>query len=407
MKVVDGMIYLDNASTSWPKPAVVLEAMNRFMTEVGTNPGRAGHARSLEANRIVYEARASIAKLIGLRDPTHVVFGLNATDALNLLVRGSTKKGDHVIVTSMEHNSVLRPLRDLEREGVETTIVPCSSDGYLDARDIAPAIKKNTKLIIVNHGSNVTGSIQPVREVGRLAREHGIRFAIDSAQTAGCHPMDMGSDMVDFLAFTGHKALLGPQGTGGLAIGDHLTLEDLRNVRSGGTGSRSESEGMPEMFPDKYESGTLNAVGIAGLGAGVRFVMDQGIERIHRKELALTHRLLKGLTEIDGCRIYGAAHDDRPRTSTVSVNLAGIAPADAGRMLGDEHDILVRTGLHCAPLAHRTIGTSPDGTIRLSIGYFLEDGDIDATIEAVHAIAGTHAVAGAKAPMDTGPRDGC
>ena len=313
------IIYLDNAATSWPKPKTVLEAMAYFMNEVGANPGRSGHRLSVEAGRLILSARENVAKLFNIEDPMHVVFGLNATDGLNLAIRGTVRKGDHVITSSMEHNSVMRPLRDLEKEGVEVSVVQCSKEGFLRPEDIVPAIRPNTKLIVMNHGSNIIGSLLPLREVGKVAHEHNIRFAIDSAQTAGVIPIDFKRDNVDLVAFTGHKGLFGPQGTGGLAIADHLTEKDLRHIRSGGTGSKSEYEVQPEFFPDKYESGTMNTVGLAGLAAGVQFILDETIEKIHAREMVITKRFIQGLSKTPDVTLYGGK-DEKRQTSTMSIN---------------------------------------------------------------------------------------
>jgi len=378
--------YLDNAATSWPKPTQVLEAMANFASHIGANPGRSGHRLSVEAGRLICDARDTIAKLFNLEDPMHVVFGLNATDGLNLAIRGTVTTGDHVITSSMEHNSVMRPLRGLEKEGVEVTVVQCSNEGFLDPADIVPAIKPNTRLIIMNHGSNVVGSLLPLREVGRIAREHDIRFAVDAAQTAGVIPIDFKTDHVDLVAFTGHKGLLGPQGTGGLAIADHLAEKDLRHLRSGGTGSRSEFEVQPEFFPDKYESGTMNTVGLAGLAAGVQYILDQGIDNIREKEMRHTRKLIEGLDAIPDVILYGAK-DPQRQTATLSFNIGDMSQSDIGLILDEDYDIMVRVGLHCAPLAHRTLGTFPRGTVRLAPGCFTTDEEIGAVLKAIREIA--------------------
>lgn len=377
------MIYFDNAATSWPKPECVTEAMRHFMTSVGANPGRSGHRLSVEAGRVVYSAREAVARLFNLQDPMRVVFGLNATDALNLGMRGVLRKGDHVVTTSMEHNSVSRPLRDIQGEGVEVTFVQCSREGFLDPGGVQEAIKSNTRLIVVNHASNVVGSLAPAREVGAIARESGILFMVDAAQTAGCVPIDVGRDNIDLLAFTGHKGLLGPQGTGGLAIGDDVDVGRLRRVRAGGTGSRSELDVHPEFLPDKYESGTLNAVGLAGLAAGVEFVLERGVDEIREHELALTHRFLdRARDDVEGIIVYGGL-DEKRQTSCVSFNIEGCSQSDIGLYLDDEHGIMCRVGLHCAPLAHRTIGTFPDGTVRFGMGCFNTLEEVDLAIEAL------------------------
>ncbi|MFN3763098.1 MAG: aminotransferase class V-fold PLP-dependent enzyme, partial [Anaerolineae bacterium] len=285
------MIYLDNAATSWPKPPEVLTAMARFMTEVGANPGRSGHRLSVEAGRIVYAAREAVAQLFNAPDPLRVVFGMNATEGINLALRGLLRPGDHVVTSSMEHNSVMRPLRALEREGVEVTVVPCSPEGMLDPQAVLAAIRPHTRLVVLNHASNVTGTILPVAEVGRALRQiNGPLLVVDAAQSGGAVPIDMQADGIDLLAFTGHKSLYGPTGTGGLIIGERVPLEEFRPLIRGGTGSRSEREEQPDFLPDMCESGTPNAVGLAGLEAGVRWVLEQGVEAIRAHEVALAQR---------------------------------------------------------------------------------------------------------------------
>ncbi len=268
------MIYLDNAASGWPKPPEVLEAMAHFMREVGANPGRSGHRLAIEAARIVYGTREALATLFGAADPLRIVFAANATEALNLALSGLLRRGDHVITSSMEHNSVMRPLRALQRRGVELSVVHCTPEGLLDPREIEAVIRPNTRLIALIHASNVIGTLLPIAEVGRIARRHGLLFLVDAAQTAGAVPIDVEADAIDLLAFTGHKALMGPQGTGGLYIGPRVALDELEPILRGGTGSHSESEEQPGFLPDRYESGTLNGVGLAGLGAGVRFLLD-------------------------------------------------------------------------------------------------------------------------------------
>ncbi len=294
------MIYFDNAATSWPKPPGVAEAMLHFLNQVGANPGRSGHRLSIEAGRIVYQAREALATLFNVRDPLRIVFGANATEALNLALHGYLRPGDHVITSSMEHNSVMRPLRALVRpsagrEGIALTVVPCSPQGFLDPADLEAAIRPETAMIVLNHASNVCGSLLPVREAGAIARRHGCLLLVDAAQTAGAYPLDVEADQIDLLAFTGHKALVGPMGTGGLAIGERVDVERLEPLKRGGTGSRSERQEQPDFLPDKYESGTANAVGLAGLGAGVRWVLDRSVPAIRRHEIELTQRLIDGL----------------------------------------------------------------------------------------------------------------
>jgi cysteine desulfurase family protein len=377
------MIYLDNAATSRPKPPEVLQAMADFMNNVCANSGRSGHRLAIQASRIVYEARESVAKVFNVADPLRVVFTMNATESLNLAMRGSLRSGDHVITSSMEHNSVMRPLRALESRGVEVTVVQSSKQGFLDPEDVEKAIEPNTRMIVLNHGSNVVGSLAPVAEMGRLARERGLLLTLDTAQTAGAYPIDAQEMEVDLLAFTGHKSLCGPPGTGGLYIREGVQLEALK---WGGTGSRSDEEHQPGFLPDKYESGTLNLVGIAGLGAGVEYVMREGVDNIRKRERNLTQRLIDGLLDIPGVKVYGCLDANR-QIGVVSFNIDGMSPSEVGLRLDDEYQILCRVGLHCAPAAHRTIGTFPDGTVRFGLGTFNTEDEIDAAVEAVRDLA--------------------
>jgi cysteine desulfurase family protein len=400
------LIYLDNAATSFPKPPEVMEAMNHFMTEVGANPGRAGHDRALEADRIVRNTRKSLATLFNIDDPQRIVFSMNVTEALNTVIQGFLKEGDHVITTSMEHNSVLRPLRYLEEEGFITlTIAPCDGKGFLDLDNLPALIRNNTALMVLNHASNVCGTIQDVRAVKKILGD--IPLLLDAAQTAGCFPLDVKADSIDFLAFTGHKSLLGPQGTGGLYICEGL---DVRPLIRGGTGSISEKEIQPDFLPDGLESGTRNNVGLAGLGAGVDFILREGVQRIREHEKDLTAALLSGLHDVAGLTVYGPlkAEEQTPTLSITfdsllppgakydyggcgAVNLElmeeDIYPAEAGDILNSEYEILVRTGLHCAPVAHKTLKTFPEGTVRISMGYFNTIEEMEITAKAVRRIA--------------------
>ncbi len=377
------MIYLDNAATSRPKPPEVLQAMTDFMNNVCANSGRSGHRLAIQASRIVYEAREAVAKVFNVADPLRVVFTMNATESLNLAINGALRSGDHVITSSMEHNSVMRPLRAMESRGVEVTVVQCSEQGFLDPENVGKAIKPNTRMMVLNHGSNVVGSLAPVEEIGRLAREHGLLFTLDTAQTAGAYPIDVQEMGVDLLAFTGHKSLCGPPGTGGLYIREGVQLNALK---WGGTGSRSDEEYQPDFLPDKYESGTLNLVGIAGLGAGVEYVMREGVDNIRKRERDLTQRLIDGLLDIPGVEVYGCLDADR-QIGVVSFNIDGMSPSEVGLRLDDEYQIMCRVGLHCAPAAHRTIGTFPNGTVRFGLGTFTAEDEIDAAVQAVKGLA--------------------
>lgn len=379
------MIYFDNAATSWPKPPGVVEAMVHFMNDVGANPGRSGHRLAVEAGRTVYDAREAVTQLFNAPDPLQVVFGHNVTEALNLALRGLLRPGDHVVTSSVEHNSMMRPLRALERQGVELTVVECSPEGFLDPSDVEAAVHPNTTMIALNHASNVVGTLLPMAEVGRIARCRGVLFLVDAAQTGGAYPIDVQAEYIDLLGFTGHKSLYGPTGTGGLIIGERVDVEHMEPLKRGGTGSRSEHEQQPDFLPDAFESGTPNAVGLAGLAAGVRWVLDQGVETIRAHEVGLAQRLIDGLRDIPGVMVYGGL-DARKQTATVSLNVEGLEPSEMGLLLDEEFGIMCRVGLHCAPAAHRTIGTFPDGTVRFGLGAFNTLDEVEAAVDAVAAL---------------------
>jgi cysteine desulfurase family protein len=382
------MIYLDHAATSWPKPPEVLRAMAAFLERAGGNPGRSGHRLSLEAGRIVYDAREAIASLFGAPDPLRVLFTLNATQALNLALSGLLRPGDHVVATGMEHNAVMRPLRHLESGGVRLTVVPCSRDGSLDPAKMTAAIGPSTRLVVMTHASNVTGTILPVSDVARAAHARGALLLVDAAQTAGVLPIDMQSAGIDLLAFTGHKGLQGPPGTGGLILGEGVPASRMAPLVRGGTGSRSEHEIQPEDLPDKFESGTLNGPGIAGLGAGIRWVLDRGIDALRARELELGRALAEGIRNVAGVTVYGPENPEES-TSIVSFTAAGRRPSEIGLRLDDEFGILCRVGLHCAPAAHRTIGTFPEGTVRLALGAATGMAEVEAAVAAVREVLRT------------------
>ncbi|MEA3406493.1 MAG: aminotransferase class V-fold PLP-dependent enzyme [Chloroflexota bacterium] len=380
------MIYFDNAATSWPKPPGVAEAMVHFLNDVGANPGRAAHRRAIKAGRIVYEAREAVANLFHAPDPLRVVFGANVTEALNLALLGYLVPGDHVITSSMEHNSMMRPLRALEREGVELTVVPCSPEGTLDLADVEAAIRANTVMVALNHASNVVGTLLPVAGAGQLAREHDLLLLVDAAQTGGAYPIDVQGENIDLLAFTGHKSLGGPMGTGGLVVGERVDVARLDPLKRGGTGSNSEREEQPDFLPDMCESGTPNAVGLAGLGAGVRWVREQGVAAIRAHEVSLTQALIDGLGDIAGVTVYGSL-DAHRQTATVSFNIDAKSPSEVGLRLDDEYAILCRVGLHCAPAAHKTIGTFPEGTVRFGLSAFNTQEEVETALAAVAELA--------------------
>jgi cysteine desulfurase family protein len=380
------MIYFDNPATSWPKPPQVKEAMNKFMEEVGANPGRSGHSLSIEAARIIYEAREALSILFHIKDSSRIIFTLNATESINLALKGLLKPGDHFITSSMEHNSVMRPLRDLEKKGIALSIIPCSHEGMLNPREVEKKIQSTTRMIVLDHASNVTGTLLPIREVGKIAREYNLLFLVDAAQTAGAYPIDVEKDGIDLLAFTGHKSLYGPQGTGGLVIGERINEKEMIPLKQGGTGSRSEFEEQPNFLPDRFESGTPNGVGIAGLHAGVRFVLDKEVEKIRQNEMTLTRKLIEGLKEIPKVKLYGPENLN-DRIATLSFNFSRLSPSNGALRLEKEFGILCRPGLHCAPAAHHTIGTFPEGTIRFGLGAFNTDEEIEVALQAVSLIA--------------------
>jgi cysteine desulfurase/selenocysteine lyase len=384
MKNASRAIYLDNGATSFPKPPAVAAAMSHFLLEVGGSPGRSGHRLSQEAARIVFECREALATLFGAPDSRRIAFTLNATQALNTAIYGILLPGDRVVATAMEHNSTMRPLRDLERRGlIALEVLPCDAAGRLDLERLGSALRTRPRLLAAVHASNVSGAILPLREVGAMTRAAGTLLLLDAAQSAGALPIDVEADGVDLLAFTGHKALFGPQGTGGLWARPGI---EPRPLLRGGTGSNSELEEQPEFWPDRLESGTLNAVGIAGLLAGVSFIAEKGIAAIRAREEALTQRLLDGLRAVAGITLFGPERTAE-RSPIVSVNFAGLVPSEAGFLLEEGFGVLTRVGLHCAPAAHRTLGTYPQGTVRFAPGFFTTEADIDAAIEGCRYLA--------------------
>ena len=382
------MPYLDNAATSWPKPEAVYLALDQFSRELAANPGRSGHRMAAASAQALERTRVLLAELFNAPDHRHVIFTLNCTDSLNLALKGLLRPGDHVLVDSMSHNSLIRPLKELEKQGVEVTPVPPDpTSGVLSTPMLREALTDRTRLLAITHASNVHGAIQPLRECGALAKEHGLVFLVDAAQTAGAYPIDVVDDSIDLLAFPGHKSLFGPMGTGGLYIAPGI---DLQQTREGGTGFASEEEEQPFELPYRYESGTLNGPGIAGLGAGVAYVLERGVDAIRSHEKGLTDRLLAGLREIRGVTLYHA-HDGADQAPVVSFNVEGLEPGELGVTLDQAFDIQVRTGLHCAPSTHKVLGTFPGGTVRASIGSFNTEDDIDQTLNAVQQVAVTTA----------------
>jgi cysteine desulfurase family protein len=402
------MIYLDNAATSWPKPETVYQNMEKFLREKGGNPGHGSHSLAEAAKQSIEEIRALVARFINAPAPQRVVFTLNCTQSINVALKGLLKPGDHVITSSLEHNAVMRPLWKLEQNGIKVTSVPVSpATGVTSSADIEAAITSQTRMIVMTHASNVNGAIQPVAEYGKIARRHNLAFLVDAAQSAGHQPIDVQAASIDLLAFSGHKGILGPPGVGVLYIGSRVNPDTLFE---GGTGPISESESQPETLPDKYESGTMNGPGIAGLGAGLQFILNEGLDRINSHESALTGVLIEGLAAIPGVTLY-KAHDETNQAPVISLNIERYQSSEVGVILDQSFDIKVRVGLHCAPEAHRSIGTLPPalkriranedlldtmvwvdsmrkcGSARLSPGYFNTMEEIEQTVAAIRRIA--------------------
>jgi cysteine desulfurase family protein len=378
------LIYLDNGATSFPKPEEVYQFMDYFYRHFGVNPGRSGYDLCLEAGQMVEETRKLLTDFFGGSDPNRLCFGYNSTDGLNLAIFGLLQPGDHAITTTLEHNSVLRPLYHLSLAGVEVDYVPFDSQGFIDPDDIKKKIKKNTRLVVVNQASNVIGTIQPVKEIGHLCREKGVTFLIDASQSAGKIPINMKEMNIDVVAFTGHKSLLGPTGIGGLYVGPEA---NIRITRAGGTGVRSAQRTHLEEYPWRLEYGTGNLLGIAGLNAGLKWVLARGLDNIHEQEMKLTRMLVEGLKGLEGVTLYCQDHLDR-HIGVISFNVNGLEAQDTGIMLDVDYNIACRTGLHCAPLVHEQLGTDKiKGSVRFGVGPFNTEDEIKSAIQAVKEIA--------------------
>ena len=375
------MIYLDNAATTFPKPDKVYQEMFDYMKTYAANPGRGTHDMSIIASTKVLETRQIIGSLFNIDDPFNIIFTSNTTDGLNIAIKGILKSGDHVITTVLEHNSVLRPLNKLRENEVTTTFLDMDKNGFIDLLKLGKSIKKKTKAIIINHASNVIGTIQDIEKIGQIAKEKGIIFIVDAAQSAGVIDIDVKRCNIDLLAFPGHKGLLGPQGTGGLYIGPGIQLETFKE---GGTGSNSNSLDQPDFLPDRFESGTLNTPGIVGLGEGISYIFKEGIENIRRKEEALTECLLLELTKLPFIKIYGNKSMVN-RCAVVSFNIENMGSSLVGYEL-NKRGIAVRTGYHCAPLIHKALGTINNGTVRASFGYFNTFLEIELLIKSLKEI---------------------
>ncbi|HHN48263.1 MAG TPA: aminotransferase class V-fold PLP-dependent enzyme [Bacteroidales bacterium] len=376
-------IYLDNAATSFPKPPAVVSAMVDYLKHFGASPGRSAHRLSVRAAREVFETRQLLAGFFNLDSSERVVFTANATLALNIAIKGILKKGDHAIISHMEHNSVHRPLRFLERAGlIELSVATCDAAGFLDLNHFKTLFRPNTKMVAMIHGSNVSGTVQQIGQAGHICKLNNAIFLVDAAQTAGFIPIDMQRDHIDILAFTGHKKLYGPPGVGGLCIGRDIMIETFVH---GGSGSKSEFDTHPEIYPDRLEAGTPNTVGILGLKAGLEFVMGKGLGNIMKQQLDLTSMLIEEISKLDKIKLYGPSGIEN-RLPLLSVTIDGIDPGALSHVLDRDYGIMTRPGLHCAPMAHKTIGSFPQGGCRFSLGAFNTEADILKTINALKEI---------------------
>lgn len=385
------IVYLDNSATSFPKPPQVYERMDRFYRSFGVNPGRSGYDMCIEAGDLVEDTRRLLASFFGGSEPERLVFGLNSTDSLNLAIFGLLGPDDHAITSKLDHNSSLRPLWHLQGAGMALEHVDFDGQGYIDPDDVIRRIRPNTRAVVLNHGSNVIGTVQPVAAIGRACRERGVALVLDVSQTAGMVPVDLDDLSADVICFTGHKSLMGPMGTGGMLVRPGI---ELRHTRAGGTGVRSVERRHLDEYPFRMEYGTPNLPGLAGLNAGVRWVLEQGLGEIHAHELGLWRRLRDGLAAIPGVRLY-CQQRERDRIAVLLFNVQGFIAGDVGTLLDVDHDIAARTGLHCAPMVHESLGTDRvKGGVRFGIGPFNTTDHIDQAIAAVAAIAAI----GAKRP---------
>ncbi len=379
------LIYFDNSATSFPKPESVYRFMDEFYRKHGVNPGRSGFDAAIETEELVFNTRKLLTGLFNGDDPNRLTFSYNASDSLNMIIQGLAEKGDHVITTMLEHNSVLRPLHHLNVAGIiEVDHLPFNNQGFINPDDIKKAIKKNTRMVVVNHCSNVMGTIQPIVEIGKICREAGVFLIVDASQSAGSIPIDVKSMNVDVLIFTGHKCLMGPTGIGGTYVEEHIPV---KSTRFGGTGVRSAQKSHLDEFPYRLECGTLNLLGVAGLHAGVKWLNEQGIENLHHKVMQLWDKLRKGIQNIGNVTTYCAKSIEN-HNPVLSFNIKGFGSGDVGMMLDVDYNIACRTGLHCAPLVHERLGTDKiHGSVRLSLGAFSTEEQVKTAIEAVTEIA--------------------
>lgn len=377
-------IYLDNGATSFPKAPGVVENITKYLVDIGGNVNRGAYDASYEAENIVFETRELLCKLFNFDKAENVVFTRSITESLNVILKGYLKKGDHLIVSSMEHNAVMRPLSSLEKLGVSYSVAKCNSLGELDTSCLTPLVKPNTRAVVMTHSSNVCGTVLPLEEVGSFCRNNNLTFIVDSAQTAGFLDIDMERLNIDILCFTGHKGLLGPQGIGGFLIREHL-VEKVSPLIEGGTGSLSEYEVQPKYMPDKFESGTLNIPGIYGLNASLKYILNEGIKSIKAKELELTQIFLKEVSKIPQLEIIGLKTIEN-RTAVISLNFPNQDNGEIAYLLSKDYGISTRCGLHCAPSAHKSLGTFPDGTVRFSFSSFNTIEQVNYTVNAIKTI---------------------
>lgn len=380
---MDKVYYFDHAASSWPKPPEVWLAMQQNIERSAANPGRGSHKMAVQASRTLFETRRELAKLFHISNPNDISFTLNTTMSLNLAIKGYIKEGDHVICSSVEHNSVRRPIEYLKRtKRVEVTYVSSDAKGYFDIDTVKQAFKSNTSLFVITHASNLLGSIHPIEEIAELCRSNNVKLLVDAAQTAGTFPINVKQSGIDMIAFPGHKGLLGPQGTGGLYIDPSIDLEVHLH---GGTGSQSEAIAQPMVRPDRYESGTQNTVGIAGLGAGLKVVSEKTVKKIHEHEFALSQRLMEHLLRMEGIQLLGPNLGE-PRVGLVSFTMEGIDSSEVAFILDQSYNIAVRSGYHCTPLAHETAGTLTTGAVRASMGFYTTDSEVDYLAQAIKEI---------------------
>lgn len=376
------MIYLDNAATTMQKPEEVIEAVVQAMHSMG-NAGRGAHSASLEASRTIYDTRELLCRFFGGTDPRRLVFTSNSTESLNIAIKGLFEPGDHVITTMLEHNSVLRPLYEMEKRGVELTIIPADKKGVIDYNDIEKAIRPNTKAVVCTHGSNLTGNLVDIERIGKITRKNGLLLVVDASQTAGVFPIDMEKMQIDVLCFTGHKGLLGPQGTGGMYVREGI---QIRPLKSGGSGVQTYSKSHPAEMPTALEAGTMNGHGIAGLHAAVEYIQRTGIDQIRKREQECMKRFYEGVIQVPGVKVYGD-FDDMNRCAIVSLNIGDYDSSEVSDELLTEYRISTRPGAHCAPLMHEALGTVEQGAVRFSFSHFTTDEEVDTAIKAIRELA--------------------